>query len=97
MLQGLYGSAGGGSVVFQLSPDLSSCPEGAATPGAATALLLLADSHSGAAALQHALDDLLLQYSRASADIRAGFHLYVVLDGRDESMQHLAHQYALDR
>lgn len=94
--QGLYGAGGAGSVVFEPNSDLSRCPEGSAAPQGAAAVVLLADSGSGAAVLKRSLDGLMLLYSQASADIRAAFHLFIGLDGDDQDMQQLAHQYALD-
>jgi len=94
--QGLYGAGGAGSVVFEPNSDLSRCPEGSAAPQGASAVVLLADSSSGAAVLKRSLDGLMLLYSQASADIRAAFHLFIGLDGDDQDMQQLAHQYALD-
>lgn len=97
VLQGLYGAGGAGSVVFESLPDMDSCPQGtAALPRGATAVVLLADGSSGAAVLNRSLDGLMLLYSQASADIRAGFHLYIGLDGGSQDMYQLAHQYALD-
>jgi hypothetical protein len=58
--------------------------------------VLLADSSSGAAVLKRSLDGLMLLYSQASDDIRAGFQLYIGLDGGSQDMYQLAHQYALD-
>lgn len=80
-LQGLYDAGAAGSVVFRAQPELNSCPEGSASPNGATALVLLADSSSGAAVLKRSLDGLLLLYSQASAEIRAAFHLYIGLGG----------------
>lgn len=96
-MQGLYDAGGAGSVVFESLSDMSSCPQGtAAPPRGATAVVLLADSSSGAAVLKRSLDGLMLLYSKASPDIRAGFHLYIGLDEGDQDMQQLAQQYVLD-
>eukprot|EP00775_Hariotina_reticulata_P009233 gene9233-9398_t len=90
----LYGQ-GAGTVVFSPHANLSTCPEGTASPGsAAAAVVLLAGS--SVQALRRSMDSLVMLYSKASPDIRAALHMYVGLDSDDAEMRQVAQSYALD-
>jgi hypothetical protein len=94
LLQSLYGH-GGGTVVFEPHDDLASCPEGSAFPHTAQAAVVLL-AGSSAAALKRSLNGMMLLYSRAGADVRSAFHLYVGLDSEDAELRQIAESFAVD-